>query len=75
MRTTLTIDDDILTAARTLAAQNRKSVGAVISELARHGLRREPRVLYEPGGLPVFEVREDAPVFGPEEVDRALDDA
>jgi len=75
MRTTLTIDDDILRAAKTLAAQRRKSLGAVISDLARRGLRREPRVLYDPGGLPVFDVREDAPVFGPEEVDRALDDA
>jgi len=75
MRTTLTIDDDILGAAKTLAAQGRKSVGAVISELARQALRREPRVRYESGGLPVFEVREDAPVFGPEDVERALDDA
>jgi len=74
MRTTLRIDDDVLRAAKTLASQQGESVGAVISELARQGLRREPQVRYEDGGLPVFEVREDAPVFGPAEVDRALDD-
>jgi hypothetical protein len=31
-------------------------------------------VRYEDRGLPVFEVREDAPVFGPMEVEEALDD-
>jgi hypothetical protein len=74
MRTTLTIDDDILRAAKTLAAQQGQSIGAVISELARQGLRREPQVKHEEGGLPVFEVREGAPVFGPIEVEQALDD-
>lgn len=74
MRTTLTIDDDVLQAARTLAAQQGQSIGAVISDLARQGLRREPQILYEDKGLPVFEVQEDAPIFGPAEVERALDD-
>lgn len=40
MRTTLAIDDDILDAARHLAARERKSLGKVISALARQGLRR-----------------------------------
>lgn len=40
MRTTLTIDDDILAAARHLAERERKSVGEVISALARQGLSR-----------------------------------
>ena len=74
MRTTLTIDDDVLRAAKTLSAEHGQSIGTVISELARQGLRGEPQVRYEDGGLPVFEVREDAPVFGPDEVGRALDD-
>lgn len=74
MRTTLTIDDDVLQAARTLAAQQGQSIGAVISDLARRGLRREPQIQYEDKGLPVFEVKEDAPIFGPAEVERALDD-
>ena len=75
MRTTLTIDDDILAAAKTLAAERKKSLGEVVSELARRGLRPAPQTRYEDGGLPIFEVREDAPVFGPDDVDRALDDA
>jgi hypothetical protein len=34
MRTTLDINDDVLRAARELARRERKTVGAVISELA-----------------------------------------
>jgi hypothetical protein len=40
MRTTLAIDDDVLLAARSLAARERKSVGEVLSALARQSLRR-----------------------------------
>jgi hypothetical protein len=40
MRTTLDIDDDILAAAKEHAALERKSIGAVISALAREALRR-----------------------------------
>jgi hypothetical protein len=35
MRTTLAIDDDVLAAAKEMAAFERKSVGAVFSALAR----------------------------------------
>ena len=38
MRTTLAIDDDILVAAKHLAEREHKSVGEVISALARQGL-------------------------------------
>lgn len=38
MRTTLTVDDDVLFAARERARRERRSVGDVISELARRGL-------------------------------------
>jgi uncharacterized protein with von Willebrand factor type A (vWA) domain len=40
MRTTLDIDDDVLLAAKEHAARERKSVGAVVSALARESLRR-----------------------------------
>jgi len=39
MKATLTIDDDVLAAAKVLAAQQATSVSRVISELARKGLR------------------------------------
>ena len=38
MRTTLAIDDDVLNAARAIAAQTRTSVGEVISDLARRSI-------------------------------------
>ena len=37
LRTTLAIDDDILAAARHLAERENKSIGEVVSELARQG--------------------------------------
>lgn len=43
MRTTLAIDDDILAAARHLADKEHKSVGEVISALARQGLSKGSR--------------------------------
>ena len=38
MRTTLTLDDDVLAAAKGLAYQQGRSLGQVISDLARSGL-------------------------------------
>jgi hypothetical protein len=38
MRTTLSIDNDVLAAARVLAGEQGRSIGEVISELARKGL-------------------------------------
>lgn len=40
MRTTVDIDDDVLQAAKEHAARERKSLGAVLSALARETLRR-----------------------------------
>lgn len=42
MRTTLEIDDDVLQAARELAAKDGTSLGAIVSRLARNGLRSGP---------------------------------
>ena len=39
MRTTLSIDDDVLTAAKALAVRRHKSLGKIISSLARQTLR------------------------------------
>jgi hypothetical protein len=43
MRTTLDIDDDVLLAAKELAAIRKATVGQVISELARQALIGPPR--------------------------------
>jgi len=59
MRTTLQIDNDVLRVARSLAQAERKTVGQVISELARKGLRprqQDP----ESSGFPVFDVPREA---------------
>lgn len=73
MRTTLTIDDDIIRIARTLAQETNQSVGAVVSRLARKGLKAQGYDV-DNLGLPLFEVSENAPVFGPEEVSRGEDE-
>ncbi|OLP60160.1 CopG family transcriptional regulator [Xaviernesmea oryzae] len=60
MRTTLAIDDDILLAAKALANQQRRSVGEVISDLARRSLYR-PQDGGERNGIPLLSVRPDSP--------------
>lgn len=73
MRTTINLDDDVLRAARTLARERGDSLGAVLSDLARRGLRPPAQTAYE-GDFPVFQVREDAPPLTPEIVEGALED-
>lgn len=72
MRTTLDIDDDVMAAARELAASERRSIGAVISELARRGLL--PAKVDSEDGLPVIRVPAGASPITPEMVRRALDE-
>jgi hypothetical protein len=43
MRTTLSIDDDVLHAAQERARHEKRSVGSVVSELARAGLTERGR--------------------------------
>jgi hypothetical protein len=57
MRTTLSIDDDILAAAKEIAATERKSVGDVISSLARTALRPPPSPHRTRNGVPLLAVR------------------
>lgn len=74
MRTTLTIDDDILDAARELAARQNKSVGEVVSELARQALRPTASESATPRGVPLLPVRADARPVTLEMVNRLRDD-
>ncbi len=54
MRTTLSIDDDVLLAARSLAKRQHKSLGEVLSMLARQALRREPCTVATRNGVPLL---------------------
>lgn len=72
MRTTLDIDDDVLVAARELAAGERRSLGAVISDLVRRGLT--PARVEATGPLPVIHVPAGTPAITPEMVRRAIDE-
>ncbi len=61
MRTTLTIDDDVLAAAKHLAEKEQRTVGEVVSALARQGLARagrSPRA--ERNGIPLLASRKNA---------------
>lgn len=60
MRTTLAIDDDVLVVARDLAARQRKSVGEVVSALARQALRREVATTATRNGVPLLPVGTNA---------------
>jgi hypothetical protein len=71
VRTTLNLDDDVLAAARELAAGERRSLGSVISELARRGLT--PARVQSADGLPVIRVPAGTPAITPGMVRRALE--
>ena len=71
MRTTVSIDDDVLAVARALAAQEGVSLGQAVSELARRGFKSAPVSGMGAGG-PVFAVPVDAKTFTSEDVYRAL---
>lgn len=73
MRTTLELDDDLVATARELAAAERRSLGSVISELARRGLT--PAQVVAEGDLPVIRVPAGTPAITPQMVRRALDEA
>ncbi|HTX30797.1 MAG TPA: hypothetical protein VMD09_05395 [Solirubrobacteraceae bacterium] len=72
MRTTLDIDDDVVAAARELATGERRSLGSVISELARRGLT--PAKIDADGEVPVIRVPAGTAPITPEMVARALDE-
>jgi hypothetical protein len=60
MRTTLTIDDDILSAAKDLAAFQQKTVGEVLSSLARKGLMPPQQIETVRNGVPLLPIQPDA---------------
>jgi len=61
MRTALAIDADILAAAKELALAERKSVGEIISALARHALRPAETGRKTRNGVPLLAIHTDTP--------------
>jgi hypothetical protein len=62
MRTTLTLDEDVFEAVRSRAEASGNTMGEVISELARLGLRF-PGEAAPSNGLPMFRVEPDSPMI------------
>ena len=56
MRTTLAIDDDVLAAAKAIAGQTHRTIGDVVSDLARQALR-PPAERKERNGIPLLPIR------------------
>ena len=77
MRTTLSIDDDVMAAARHLADRESKSIGEVISALARQGLSRPaPRgAAAMRNGVPLLPTRQAATPGTMEFVNQLRDEA
>jgi hypothetical protein len=73
MRTTLEIDDDVLQAARSVAAAEGKNIGKALSDLARRGLAPRSQSKSR-SGFPVFDVAPDATPITLEMVKDALDE-
>jgi len=57
MRTTIDLDDDILNAARELAAARGITIGRMVSELARKGLARDASAEAVRNGVPLLPPR------------------
>ncbi len=70
MRTTLDLDEDLLQAAKSLARSEGKSLGRVVSNLARKGLEPRPGGRRR-GGFPVFAISPEAAPLTPELVGKA----
>lgn len=73
MRTTLSVDDDVLLAARQLAEATGQSVGQALSALARKGLEGNPSRKRR-NGIQLLPVRAGAAGATLEEVNRLRDD-
>lgn len=74
MRTTLSIDDDVLAAAKGLAAAQHMSVGEMLSSLARQALRPPPPNGNTRNGVPLLIPRAGATTVTPELVNQLRDE-
>ena len=74
MRTTVTLDDDLFEMVQAQAQASGKRFGEVLSALVRRGLKARDFIPVAEGGLPVFEVPEDAPVIPGNRAKKILDE-
>ena len=73
MRTTLAIDDDVLNAAKALAAQQQRTVGQIISDLARRSLDR-PKAAGQRNGILLLQPKPGASLVTLADVNALRDD-
>jgi hypothetical protein len=74
MRTTLDIDEDVLAAAKELAAVRRSTAGKVLSDLARQALAPGEAQPIVRNGVPLLPPRPGARPVTMEEVNRLRDE-
>lgn len=74
MRTTLSIDDDVLAAAKGLAAAQHRSIGNVLSSLARQALRPNAPSSKMRNGVPLLTTQIGAATVTPELVNQLRDE-
>ena len=74
VRTTLDIDEDVLQAAKELAALRRTTAGRVLSDLARRALERPDVGPATRNGVPILPPREGERPVTMEVVNRLRDD-
>ena len=75
MRTTLSIADDVLNAAKAMAQAEGKTVGDVVSELARRTLQKRSRAPASRNGVPLLPARKGDALVTLELVNALRDDA
>jgi hypothetical protein len=74
MRTTLAIDDDVLTAAKGLADRQHKTLGEVISSLARQALLPTRPAAQTRNGIPLLQKPAGATPVTPELIKQLEDE-
>jgi hypothetical protein len=74
MRTTLTIDDDVLAAAKEMASRQQKTVGEVISALSRQALQSNVGHRKYRNGVPLLPVQPNATPVTTEFINKLRDE-
>jgi hypothetical protein len=72
MRTTLSLDDDVVEIAKDYAAVKNLSLGAAVSDLVRKGIKA-PMPIRMVNGLAVFDLPPGSPIVTSERVKEILD--